>query len=140
MKPIIGIPMIVMLALVSGCMTDKNKNYEGMRMNSTCNEAKTHDWHAWNNMMPGGPKSVHVTGSATVNSGGWTASLTKAAPQGINPEILMLNLEVTPPGGIATQPMLELPLSYSEDNANNKKVQVRCGNKLIADLLVEDVH
>jgi len=139
MKTIRIILNVALLSLICGCATHS-------KMSSTCNGAKTHDWEAWNNLMPGigSTKTIHVTGKAKVNSGGWSAVLSKRVPQGINPAILMLDLQVTPPapGGVVILPVLDLPLEYSEQFSGDKftRVQVFCGEKEVANLPVKDAH
>ncbi len=59
----------------------------------------TSDWNAWMSQMPPGPGSLHVTGTVHLPSPGYTATLEPAAPQGINPTDLLLDLVVTPRPG-----------------------------------------
>lgn len=54
----------------------------------------SHDWHAWINAMPPGPSTLHVSGTVTVPNGDTLVKLVRAAPQGFNPRILLLDLEV----------------------------------------------
>ena len=92
--------------------------------------------------MPMSDKAVHVTGVATVNTGGWKAELTKRVPQGINAQILMLDLRVTPPGDAASQVITDLPLRYDEPDGAGKysDADVYCGEKLISHIHVTEVH
>lgn len=133
MKPLVSISLFILLALASGCKTSRSAD---------CNGAKTHGWEAWNNLMPGADKTVHVVGKATTTSGGWKAVIAKRTPQGINPEILLLDLTITPPTGPTTQPVLDLDLRYSEKYTSGKytRAQVFCGKEFIADLQVKDTH
>jgi hypothetical protein len=61
--------------------------------------------------------AVHRSGVLTVK-GSCTVlvqsklSLTAAVPQGINPDILLLNLKIKPPIGIHSELMLAKPVSY----------------------------
>jgi hypothetical protein len=130
---------IALIAFTFGCKSHRDGKAP---TNSDCNGANTHSWEAWNNVMPGADKSFHVIGKAKVNSGGWKASLVKRVPQGINPEILLLDLTITPPTGNVIKPILNLDLDYSEKPATGKytRVQVFCGEKLTADLPVKDIH
>lgn len=52
------------------------------------------DWHAWVNAMPPGPSTLHVSGHVSVPDGNKVAKLVRAVPQGFNPRILMLDLEM----------------------------------------------
>lgn len=54
----------------------------------------SHDWHAWVNAMPPGPHTLHVSGTVTVPNGDTLVKLARAVPQGFNPRILILNLEL----------------------------------------------
>jgi hypothetical protein len=108
---------------------------------SGCNGATTHSWKAWVNLMPGADKTVHVTGQVRVNSGGWKAQLVKRVPQGINPDILLLDLVIAPPTGPVTQPVLDLPVHFQEKTSGRPtRVQVFCDASVVADLKVEEVH
>ena len=58
-------------------------------------QVKTSDWKAWIDTMPIQPTpggTLHVIGQ--VNAGGALAFLNKREPQGINPDILLLDLRV----------------------------------------------
>ena len=60
-------------------------------------------WHAWINQMPPGPKSIHVVGDILVSNPGVEAILTMRQPQGINPDILMLDLSLVQKPGVWPQ-------------------------------------
>ncbi len=57
-----------------------------------------------------------VTASAMVGTPGYTATLSKAEPQGINPSILIMDMHLQPP----TQPVIQIPSKvtafYHEDD------------------------
>ena len=134
MKSLVYLTTLTFVALSSGCATKPSS--------SDCHGAATHSWEAWNNLMPGAEKTIHVVGKVHVTSGGWTARLSKRVPQGFNPEILLLELNVIPPTGIVIQPISDLPVEFSEKYTGGKftKAQVFCGEKVIADLPVKDTH
>ena len=90
--------------------------------------------------MPGSEKAAHVIGKVSVNTGGWKAELVKRSPQGFNPQILMLDLKVTPPNGPAAQVLTELPVHYIEMGATFKQAQIFCEGKEIANLPVKDAQ
>jgi hypothetical protein len=69
---------------------------------------------AWIDTQPVGPHKLIVHGKIEVNSGGWSARLTKAAPQGINPAIIILNLALTPPTGNVTQAFTMIEARFEE--------------------------
>lgn len=52
------------------------------------------DWHAWVNAMPPGPSTLHVSGQVSVADGNKVAKLVRSVPQGFNPRILLLDLQM----------------------------------------------
>lgn len=76
------------------------------------------DWYAWHDHMPGpgSTPTLHVTGTCTFNTTGYSAELKKHEPQGINPKDLLLDLVVhEPSGGIAGQAFTDVPVRYDEE-------------------------
>src|SRR6185369_14964630 len=90
-----------LLALTAALMflTIHSLAADGEKPDTACDRTKTHDWRAWNNLIPTGDQAVHVTGRATVNSGGWKAALVKPRDAATNDSTLVLNLEHSPPRG-----------------------------------------
>src|SRR5215468_1877199 len=127
MKTIISLTVLACLTLLAGCATKTDST----ETDSNCNGGKTHSWKAWNNLQPGGDKQCHVVGKVSVNSGGWTATLTKSARIPINPDYLFLDLKVTRPSGPTTQPVRDLEVQYAEKLPTNKYkyVHVFCVGK-----------
>lgn len=74
----------------------------------------TADWYAWVNRMPPGPPSFHVTGTVLLPTPGHDVSLEYAAPQGINPAELILDLRVTPRPGIWPQVVTSVSVRYDQ--------------------------
>lgn len=72
----------------------------------------TSDWYAWVNRMPPGPASFHVTGTVHLPSPGYDASLHAAAPQGINPADLILDLRITRRPGVWPQVVTAASVRY----------------------------
>lgn len=62
-------------------------------------------WKAWQDFMPPGPSTLHVTGTCRFPTHGYKVTLKEAVPQGINPSILLLLKIVTPPTG----PVIQIP-------------------------------
>ena len=60
---------------------------------------KCSGWQAWQDFMPPGPATLHVTGKCRFPTHGYKVTLKEAVPQGINPSILLLRKIVTPPTG-----------------------------------------
>jgi hypothetical protein len=73
----------------------------------------SHDWHAWVNAMPPGPSALHVSGTVTVPDGNKVVKLVRAAPQGFNPRILILDLEMHD-ASASTSSDTEVKVHYSE--------------------------
>lgn len=69
------------------------------------NQGKCTGWEAWEDQMPPGPSTLHVTGKCRFPTHGYKVKLTKAVPQGINPTILLLRKVVTAPSG----PVIQVP-------------------------------
>jgi len=139
MKPFLFIGAVALAVLVVQSFADEPGKPPA---DSACNGVKTDDWHAWSDFMPMSAKAVHVTGRAIVNSGGWKATLTRRSDSDTNSSALLLNLELSPPRGPTIQPILVLKLHYSETNAAGKftRARVFCGDKVIADVPVEETH
>jgi hypothetical protein len=77
----------------------------------------TTGWYAWMGRMPAGPASFHVTGVVHLPSPGYQARLVRAAPQGINPRELILDLQVTPLPGFWPQVITPASVRFDEDAA-----------------------
>lgn len=64
---------------------------------------RNRNWSAWIDSQPPGPPRLHVTGEVEVSAGNKEPLLRERQPQGINPAILILDLEIHDTGGIGTQ-------------------------------------
>lgn len=98
------------------------------------------DWKALHDFMPGSPPTLRVTGKVTVPTTGFTATLTPAEPQGINPSIYLFNLTVYPPetDEVIRPTVTDLPVEYIEDTGKSyQQVQIRPEDILVD---VEVVH
>lgn len=73
----------------------------------------SHDWHAWVNAMPPGPSALHVSGTVTVPNGDTLVKLVRAVPQGFNPRILILDLEMHDSSASSSNDT-EVKVHYSE--------------------------
>jgi len=92
----------------------------------------TKDWSAWRNMMPPGPHSLHVIGTVTCPTPGFTARLVPHKPQGINPAIYLFDLVVTPPTGPVTEVITDVHVHYSEiTNVAYTDVTILPGNTTV---------
>ncbi len=75
---------------------------------------KLKDFAAWLNEMPPGPSSFITTGVVVTPTTGWTVRLVEAHPQGINPLVKLLELQVTAPTGIVAQHVTDVAVRYEE--------------------------
>jgi hypothetical protein len=120
---------LLLILIVAGCATQPGKV-----ATLNCNGLKTSKWTAWDNLMPGSDKSLHVKGTGEFHSLGWKTQLEEAVPQGINPKILLLKLIVTPPGGPSGDQDYQEDIKFSKAQAAGKyeEVTVLCeGGKSI---------
>lgn len=72
------------------------------------------NFSAYIDKQPPGPHKLIVKGTITVPTGGWSASLTPAVPQGINPAIIILDLKLSRPSGDVTQAFKDIEARYTE--------------------------
>lgn len=72
------------------------------------------EWTAHVDRLTPGPGTLRVTGRLRMPTPGYTLSLSRAAPQGINPRDLLLDLVITPPGGFVAQVLTEAEVGYEE--------------------------
>jgi hypothetical protein len=89
-------------------------------------------WDAFHNFMPPSPPRLRVTGRCTMPTPGYTLTLTRAEPQGINPEILVLDLHVEPPSGMVTQVLTPAVAEYYEETGHfYRQVEIRPDGVLV---------
>jgi hypothetical protein len=69
---------------------------------------------AWIDKQPVGPNKLIVIGEVEVPTGGWNVILSPASPQGINPNVIILEIKATPPSGNVIQVITTIPLRYEE--------------------------
>jgi hypothetical protein len=70
-------------------------------------------FEAYLELLPPHPiRILNVNGKVEYRSGGVTASLIKAVPQGINPAILILEVHDTTTGGPSTDPVVTQSVSF----------------------------
>jgi hypothetical protein len=103
--------------------TDLIGAHEGTDTREPCGS----DWYAWLDIMPPGRHHLHVTGKVEGRIGS-TVVLTPANPQGINPEILLLTLQVDLPNPtVTTVPHYGLlDAVYSQEGGDQyRQVQVQ---------------
>ncbi|MCC6552120.1 MAG: hypothetical protein IT372_03735 [Polyangiaceae bacterium] len=76
----------------------------------------TSDWYAWVDLMPGSTQSLHVKGVVTMGTPGYALRLAPAAPQGVNPRDLILDLHITALPGTWPQVVTAIPVSYERES------------------------
>jgi hypothetical protein len=80
-------------------------------------EGRCGNWTAWVDRQPPGPATLYVTGECLFRTGGFTVTLRRRAPQGINPRDLLLDRIVEPPTGPATTALTRVEVRYSEETS-----------------------
>lgn len=102
----------------------------------------TSNWYAWVNRMPPGPPRMHVQGTVALPSPGYDVALRKAAPQGINPRDLILDLVLTERPGVWPEVVTSVSARYDEDPYQNNydTVLVRLPGGEAVQLTLEDVY
>lgn len=75
------------------------------------------DWYAWENHMPGSEQSLHLQGVVMVPTPGYEVRLEPAAPQGINPRELILDLVIERLDGLWPQVVTRKPVGFSSKGA-----------------------
>lgn len=91
------------------------------------------EFKAWITRMPPGPPKLIVIGKLEVPTGGYSAKLTRAVPQGINPAILLLDVQVTKPTGNVIQVISRIDVRFEESPPLVKysSVTVRLGSDTV---------
>ena len=89
------------------------------------------DWTAIHDFMPPGPARLTVKGKCTFPTPGYTVTLKKKVPQGINPAILLLDKIVTPPSGPRPDVVTTIDVKYEEvTNYRYTDVELSDGTKI----------
>ncbi len=86
------------------------------------------EFKAWIDKMPGANNTLHVTGTVTVPTAGWQATLTEANPQGINPDILILEVNKVKPTGDVAQVVSHIPVRYDKPRSPDYTDVTICGD------------
>ncbi|MGI0117761.1 hypothetical protein [Zooshikella sp. RANM57] len=105
---------------------------------------KTKDWYSWINLMPPKPDDFHVIGEVYVANPGVKAMLCTREPQGINPEILLLDLHLIQEPGMWAQVMTWTQAKYDKvltpKSPRYRQVDIFFNNEPIAQTNVEEIH
>lgn len=107
-----------------------------------CDAIETRDWYAWNNLMPPPPNRFFITGEVLVPNPGVVPVLCFKVPQGINPSILLLDLWTIQLPGVWPQVLVWKTVRYERiiGGFPYQRVNVFCGDEIIVDAPVIDVH
>lgn len=105
---------------------------------------ETKNWYAWMNLMPPKPDDFHVVGEILASNPGILPILCLKEPQGVNPEILLLDLHLIQQPGMWPQVMTWVQARYDRilppGGPMYKQVEIFHENKSIAQVPVEEVH
>ncbi len=74
-------------------------------------------WTAIHDHMPGANMRLQVSGECLCPTPGYTLTLTRGAPQGINPKDLLLDLTEEAPSGAQPSVMTSCTADYTEEPA-----------------------
>jgi hypothetical protein len=77
------------------------------------------EWHAWINMQPGAVRDLHVKGEVVLPTPGYRVLLRRSEEQGPNPQVLLLELDITKLDGSWSQVISRLPVQFDESPASN---------------------
>jgi hypothetical protein len=79
---------------------------------------------AWIDNMPGAPPTLIAIGDVQVPTSGWHVWLAKRPSQGINPNVLILDVNAQKPSGIVLEVITKIPLRYVESPPQHEYTQV----------------
>jgi hypothetical protein len=100
------------------------------------------DWNSSCNKKPPAPDEFHVSGTVELPNASWSAKLVPSVPQGINQEILFLDLILTRNTDPISRPqvVVKQPVLYSRsiNDCPYSKVVVYYNKTSIADLSVKE--
>lgn len=113
-------------------------NEAGMSVDRKVN---TRDWYAWNNLMPPKPDDFHVTGWVEVANPGVDPHLIYRTPQGINPDIILLDLVLVQKPGVWPQVVVWKQVRYDEipSYRNYTLADIQNNGKSIVQVKVENI-
>lgn len=105
---------------------------------------ETRSWYAWINKMPPEPDDFHVIGEVFVGNPGVESFLAVREPQGINGNILLLDLHLVQRPGMWPQRMTWVQARYDSvirpDGPNYTDVEVFSGSDSIANIVVQSIQ
>jgi len=104
--------------------------------------SNTRNWYAWNDLMPPKPNFFQVIGQVEVSNSGVVPNLSVRIPQGVNPTILLLDLDLIQLPGEWPQVMRWIQARYDQVvlEPRYQTVSVSCCGEEIVQLPVQDIH
>lgn len=124
-------------------MVAKTKTFESFSLASAGkNGINTKDWYSWNNLMPPKPDDFHVVGQVEVGNPGVIGELRYKSPQGVNPDIILLDLVLIQRPGIWPQMMSWIEVRYDKvmKSAHYTNATIFYDGAVIQEIPVHDVH
>lgn len=98
-------------------------------------------WNAWQDLMPGGGQRLYVTGSVFVPNPGVEPVLSDKVPQGINPEILLLDLRLIQRPGTWPQVLAWKPVRFEKSGkVRYTKVSICTSGEVCETIEVKKVY
>lgn len=118
----------------------KGKRFRGGDASSQT--VRTRKWYAWNNLQPPKPYSFHVHGEVEVPNPGVEPILHRHSPQGIIPEILILDLVLVQRPGVWPRVVVWKNAQYGETlrDEGYARTDILCDGKVLKSLKVDNVH
>jgi hypothetical protein len=101
--------------------------------------ASTSNWIAWNDVSPPGPASFHIIGEIQVGNPGIDVLLTEMQPQGINPEIILLDLHLIQRPGLWPQHVVTKLAQYEKPGSRYLEASVLYGSTTVATVPVINI-
>ena len=84
------------------------------------------NWKAWHSRMPRQPAILRVQGQCEFPAAGYKAELRRAFRQGVDPAILILDLVIIKPSGVASGGPTRQEIRYEEKTHQHyQQVQIR---------------
>jgi hypothetical protein len=99
-------------------------------------------WNAWLDLMPVGSPTLRVAGEVETPASNHVPKLTEASPQGFNPKILILDLDIVDTGGTGTPAFGYRDASFEKRAERDQytHVEIRFHGSSVVLLEVSEVH
>ncbi|MGN6463947.1 MAG: hypothetical protein ACTHLP_00525 [Rhizobiaceae bacterium] len=88
-------------------------------------------WKAWIDAMPGAQNKIYVTGEVRTGAANEVPKLTMAVPQGVNPNILVLDLSIQDSGDRGIQLVAFRAARFERESGSHhySRVEIRYGKQ-----------